>query len=419
VAAFILPRLIELISIERFGLLTLAWGLVAFSGLFDLGIGRAVTQAVAQARGRGDIETIPATIDMARRLSIRLGFAGTCLFLVLISMGVHRLLKFDSGILNEVTISSYILAFVIPVQTLSATLRGISEAFEKFRGISLARIVVGSSTFLSPYLTALFSDSLVYAVFALVLSRTLGLIVYIFIARSCIWEIQQLKAQGPESQPLSSSARKEIARKLLKFGGWISVSSVIYPLMMQADRFLIGGMISSSAVAGYTIAYELVMQPLLLIGAVTAVAFPRLSALQGQHDYAAKKLVRKLLIYGVALMTVVTVVLAFSFGYVLRAWMGDALPQQAVAVGWVLCLGLIPYTIGTLVTSFIHSKGRADITGKAHLFQAPFYLSLLYFLILTYGIIGAAWAWTIRVLVDTIVITIWTWFARNPSPPLK
>lgn len=45
VAALTIPALIRMIGLERFGLLALAWGLIGFAGIFDLGIGRATTNA--------------------------------------------------------------------------------------------------------------------------------------------------------------------------------------------------------------------------------------------------------------------------------------------------------------------------------------------------------------------------------------
>ena len=51
VAALTVPALIRMIGMERFGLLALAWGLIGFAGIFDLGIGRATTQTISRLRG--------------------------------------------------------------------------------------------------------------------------------------------------------------------------------------------------------------------------------------------------------------------------------------------------------------------------------------------------------------------------------
>ena len=53
--------------------------------------------------------------------------------------------------------------------------------------------------------------------------------------------------------------RKEGSR-LLRFGGWMTVSNIVGPLMVTLDRFLIGALISVSAVAYYATPYEVVSQ---------------------------------------------------------------------------------------------------------------------------------------------------------------
>ena len=48
VAIFTIPVLIRVLGTDRFGVLTLAWLLVGYFSLFDLGIGRALTQLVGR-----------------------------------------------------------------------------------------------------------------------------------------------------------------------------------------------------------------------------------------------------------------------------------------------------------------------------------------------------------------------------------
>src|ERR671925_513241 len=51
VAVFCIPVLISRLGKDRFGVLTLAWALVGYASLFDLGLGRALTQLVAKKLG--------------------------------------------------------------------------------------------------------------------------------------------------------------------------------------------------------------------------------------------------------------------------------------------------------------------------------------------------------------------------------
>src|SRR6516164_4930865 len=60
VAVFCIPILIRGLGKNRFGVLTLAWSLIGYASLFDLGLGRALTQLVAQKLGAGEEREIPS-----------------------------------------------------------------------------------------------------------------------------------------------------------------------------------------------------------------------------------------------------------------------------------------------------------------------------------------------------------------------
>jgi len=49
-----IPFVIQGLGTERFGLLSLAWVVLGYFAIFDLGLGRATTKFVAEALGRGD-----------------------------------------------------------------------------------------------------------------------------------------------------------------------------------------------------------------------------------------------------------------------------------------------------------------------------------------------------------------------------
>ena len=54
VAAVCIPLLIKGLGTDRFGVLTLVWALIGYATLFDLGLGRALTQLVANKLGTGE-----------------------------------------------------------------------------------------------------------------------------------------------------------------------------------------------------------------------------------------------------------------------------------------------------------------------------------------------------------------------------
>ena len=54
--------------------------------------------------------------------------------------------------------------------------------------------------------------------------------------------------------------------------------------------------------------------------------------------------------------------------------------------------------------ALVQGVGKPDLTAKLHLLELPVYLAALFWLTKTYGIEGAAIAWTGRVTVDALVL---------------
>jgi O-antigen/teichoic acid export membrane protein len=52
----------------------------------------------------------------------------------------------------------------------------------------------------------------------------------------------------------------------------------------------------------------------------------------------------------------------------------------------------------------LQSKGKTAITAQFHLVELFVYIFLLYILANKYGLMGAAWAWVIRVSLDLLLL---------------
>jgi O-antigen/teichoic acid export membrane protein len=76
IAILTVPFLIRGLGTERFGLLSLAWSLIGYFNLFDLGLGRATTKFVSEALGKDQLERIPHIIWTSLALQLAIGVFG-------------------------------------------------------------------------------------------------------------------------------------------------------------------------------------------------------------------------------------------------------------------------------------------------------------------------------------------------------
>src|SRR6266851_5762671 len=93
VAVFCIPILIRGLGKERFGVLALAWALVGYASLFDLGLGRALTQLVARKLGAGEEREVPTLVWTSLLLMTLLGVAGAVVVVAVSPWLVHDVLK--------------------------------------------------------------------------------------------------------------------------------------------------------------------------------------------------------------------------------------------------------------------------------------------------------------------------------------
>jgi O-antigen/teichoic acid export membrane protein len=400
VAAITVPHLIEKLGSERFGLLALAWSLVGYAGRIDLGIGRALTQMVARLRGERKLTLIPSVMATAERITLFVGLASVVFVLIAVFLGAHTLVKTQSVPISEIRNAILMLSLAIPLQALSATYRGMNEAYLNFKDINLLRLSLGGINFGGPFLMVFFTTSLFWLVSVLVVSRLIAVALFCHLANACLVAGGLAKNKGAYSP--------QIAKSLFRFGGWVTVSSVVSPLLLQADRFVIAATISAAAVTVYVIPYEVVVQSLFLVGAVSSVMFPSLSKLMYEKPDQWNSFYLRWFGIVVGIMFLVCMFLAIFLPTILQIWLKENFVPESAVIGQVLCLGVFANAIGSMYYALLHARGRSDLTAKLHLIELPLFILFLLLLCQTFGLLGAAWAWVVRMVIDALGLALFS-----------
>lgn len=408
--AALIPYLLRAMGVEAFGVLTLVWGLIGYFSLFDFGLGRALTQQVARQLSTGDHGPLPGLVKSGLLLALATGVLGGLVLAVFAwPLGTHVLKV--SPALRETVFHALLLAAVgVPVTTATVGLRGVLEAFEDFRDVNLLRMLLGLSNFGWPALSVwYFGPSLVAIVSGLMVVRMLlGL---------WHWRLVRRRVGRDFWQATLNRAH---ARALLSFGAWMTVSSVVSPLMVTADRFVISATLGAAVVAYYAVPSEVMARLLVLPSALTGALFPRLSALLTSDAAAAKALYHRCVAAVGVAMFPLCLAAAFFAHPLLSLWLGDAFADRAAATVAILSIGLLLNGVAFVPFAAVQAAGLAHITAKLHLLEALFYFPLLMWGLDRFGIEGAAMAWTARVGID-LALLAWAahrWVFRETRPQL-
>lgn len=393
VAVVAMPLLIEGLGTARFGVLTIAWMVVGYFGLFDLGLGRAVTKVVAEKIGAGRDDDIPDVVWTAMYLMCALGIVGAILIAFLSPWLVGSALNIPPELQTETLRAFWLLAVSIPVVVSSVGLRGVLEAHQRFGIVNAIRVPLGMVTFLGPLAMLPFSSSLDSIVLVLVIARLISWLAHLL---ACLRVIPTLRVRARFD--------RDLAGQLLSFGGWMTVSNIVGPLLLYLGRILIAVLISVEAVAYFVTPYEVIIKLLIIPGVVVSVLFPVFTQLFQVERNEVRLLYRKALLSVFAVMLPLTVVIFLFAEDGLAWWVNREFSENGYIVAQFLVVGVFINSFGYLSQALIQSYGRPDITAKLHLVELVLYIPYLWWLTQHYGIIGAAIAWTIRVAISTTTL---------------
>ncbi len=391
VALLTIPVLLKGIGTDRFGVLTLAWIILGYFSLFDLGLGRALTRLVAETLGLGMTSTLPSLVWTALGLMFALGLIGTLLVGLISPWLVREVLGISGPLQSESLWTFLLMAAMLPFVISIGGLRGVMEAHQQFRSINVVRMATGLLTLVGPVLVLPFSRNLVAVVGIIAAGKLIAWLLYLVL---CLRTVPAMRREV--------AARLEMVKPLICFGGWITVANMVSSIMVQMDRFLIGALLSTAAVAYYTTPFELVTKYWFLSNSVLGVIFPAFAASFARDRRRTELIFERGVKYVFLILFPLVLGTVALAPEVLTLWLGIEFARQSTFVLRCLALGVFLNGLAQVPSAMLQGVGRPDLTAFLHMIELPFYLVAAWFLIRTRGIEGAALAWTARTALDLV-----------------
>jgi O-antigen/teichoic acid export membrane protein len=190
-------------------------------------------------------------------------------------------------------------------------------------------------------------------------------------------------------------------KAMMSYGGWVSVTTLLAPLLVIIDRLLIATVSGAKAVTSYTVPYDLVTRAMVIPGSLSSALFPRLASASPEDAQALAERATAVLI---AVMTPVVIVGMFVAQPFLNIWLGKSFAPNSAGVSELILLGVwinamvIPHHARLMAT------GNPRTVVVIYLIEIPIYLLMLWMGLKYWGVFGAAGAWSMRVLIDTTML---------------
>lgn len=381
------------LGIERMGFMTIAWSILGYFSVFDFGVSRSLTRAIAEANAEKNDDLVSSYIYNGLALVIGLGIVGG---LVLYGTGIvvlSKVLHYSAAIAPEAQLAWNLMAFALPIILISVALRGILEGFQDFLATNVIGTTIGTLTFIGPVLFSK-SSHLAVVITVLIGCRLLGVIA------SAI----RIAATHANIRFRLSSMSGSVQASLISYGGWLTLSNVVSPFMVYADRFILGNILGPAKVAYYTMPFDAASRILTIPSAVGNSLFPAVAASYRTNHRALVDSLRSSRVLIFIGITIPIVVISIFSEDILRIWLGADLANHGGMPLRIVGLGIIGNSFASPYFITLQASDRQRITGLCNLIELPCYIALLYFFTRQLGLVGIAAAFSIRTAIDYLVL---------------
>jgi O-antigen/teichoic acid export membrane protein len=393
VVAFItLPILIRYLGTERFGVLALAWMLLTY--LAELGFGSTTTRYAAEALGAGRGHELGGIAWTTAGLQALAGLAEGVALAMVTPWLVGSVLNIPDVLMSDARTCLYLLAAAIPLVGLGKSFRGLVEAAQRFDLALLVHLPITAGTYVLAAIGAVLGWPLPAIFGVIVASRIISLPGYLLVARHAL--------PGISLRPAIHRGRR---RELTMFAGWVAVSTIVSPLLVYLDRFMVGVLLSMTAVTFYAAPYELVARLALIPAAIVGALFPVFSQLSGERDRTqAESLAARSITLVVVVLGPAMILILGGARDGLSLWLGPEYASRSALALQILAVGVLANAAAHVPYGLLQGMGRPDLPARFHLIELPLQLLIAWVLVSRFGIPGAALAWTGRVLLDAALL---------------
>src|SRR6267378_1657640 len=394
VALVTMPFIVRGLGPERFGVLSIVWAVLGSLVLFDLGLSRSTTKFVAECLGRGEEQKFSSLFWTSLWSQVLIGIVGALLMAAAVPHAVDRYLKLSPSSAAETKLSFLILTVSFPVVLGGNSIRGVLEAVQRFDVVNYVKIPTYMGMFLLPAIVLPLGLGLPAIVLLLVASRLAAGLIYLAVCLRMFPSVRR-----------NYSLDYKLMGPLLTYGGWVSISNFLAPLLVYADRFVVGSVLGMSYVSYYTAPQEAISKGAVLPGALVTTLFPALATLDAS---GARDRVRELCVRAIkSLLLIMTPALLIIFVFarqLLQLWLGADFAAHSAGVLQIFCVGVLVNSIAYVPFVLLQGLGRPDVTGKIHFLELPIYAAALAILLPRMGLTGAALAWSFRLFLDACLL---------------
>lgn len=391
VSLFTTPFVIRMLGAESYGVLILVGLIPTYLGFADFGMGIASTKFGSEAYGIGSPQDEARIVRTAAliALSVSLPIAAV---LFIFSGSIIGLFNVPEHLQAEATLSFRVASITFVVNLLNNI----------FNTPQLARLRMDLNTLVTTGFRTLgiialpiilyLGFGIVGAVSVLLAASLLTLAGHIFISDRLLHGL------------LGITIDRTMTRPLLNFGGALAISGIAAVALINAEKGILAATVSTSALAYYSVAFALAGMMTMFSSAMIQSLLPAFSQLQSDEnrEYLNSLYWRGICLNLIWLIPALVFLSIFAKPF-FRLWAGEEFSRESVVPFYILLAGVAFHIVAYFPYTAIMAAGRTETLAKLYWIELIPYALLVWVLASRFGAVGAATAWSIRVIVDAFI----------------
>ena len=378
-----LKPLLELLGAETFTMLSFFWVYTSHLGFFDFGISRNLGIELPKLSNAEKSKLV--------NQSVRKGFVYSLIGVVAVAVMLFTIPIFNPkfSVVSQYSVFAILLVWV-PLAVLQMIVRGVLEASERFISAAVFRAYNQSVLFLLPWVMACWGHHDIFQMVAVItVARALSLLPAMY------W---LLTKYGLVFNKKMDDQEVVIHRN----NQWITLSNLAGIVNGSLDRFVLLSLLGAHAIGAYVFAQDFGIRILVLSSSFALVLLPYFSRNQSkwQNHIWVKRGSGLILLSHIAL----GLILYFGQTQLKYGFNNMSLAQDVVDFFWIFLVGITANGIGHILLSALHSHRELKRPALWHVISAVFYIPLLYGVVQGFGLTGAAVLWSMRSVIDTVVL---------------
>jgi O-antigen/teichoic acid export membrane protein len=388
-----IPLIVRGLGTNGYGILAIAYTVLGYFGIFDLGLSRATVKFVAENLSPDKVHKVPQLVWTSLALLVGLGVVGGALASAFVPISVTHWFKMPTSFVGEARTSLFILCASMPIMLGNNALRGVLEAFQRFDLVNYVKVPSSVAFYLVAALVIPFGVHVAGIVALLVAVRVVSTFAYLLL---CFHVFPELRSHF--------SLSRDSIRPLASFGGWVMISNITSPIFSSIERFMIPAFLSVSALAFYSAPYDLVGKMLIIPMSIVPSLFPYFSYHGSARASEVSEVTSRTVKYLLLVLTPATAIFIFFARDILRLWLGVDFADHGARVLQLTALMIFINAFATIPYTSVQALGRPDLKAILDVCVLPVYAITLWQFMQHWGINGAALARVCVTIADALFL---------------